>query len=203
MSAVVNAGRTHMGRTHICIGGHDLDNEFRAVRLLDPFGDPWTRAARFMVGETWDIQYRLINSKPPHVEDVRVDDYRRLNSDFNLHDLVMVRARPWVGHPEELFHRTVMHTPSGASYVPSGGQIPHCSTGYWIPSADLVAEDTRGKVRFAWTPRGTRWRMTWVGVQAHPAQIKAGTLVRVSLSRVFKPETAPEGFYVQISGLLL
>jgi hypothetical protein len=58
------------------------------------------------------------------------------------------------------------------------------------------------KARFVSTAKGAVRRLTWVGVQEPPVRIEAGSLVRVSLSRLFKPETAPEGYYVQVSGVL-
>jgi hypothetical protein len=191
-----------MGADHVCIGGHDLDDGFRAVRLLDPFGDNWTSRSRFMVGDTWHIQYRKFGNKPPHVEDVWVDDFRWLESSCDLHALVLERAQPWAGGPEVLFHRTVRHTPSGTTYISSTGLVPPCSTGYWVPNADLTREVIQEKVRFVWAPQGTSWRISWVGVQESPERIEAGSLVRLSLSRLFKRETAPEGYYVQISGVI-
>jgi hypothetical protein len=43
--------------------------------------------------------------------------------------------------------------------------------------------------------------MPWVGVQAPPERIEAGSLVRVSLTRPFNPGGGLEGHYIQISGV--
>lgn len=191
-----------MSRDYVCIGGHDLDNGFRSIRLLDPFGDNWTTASKFMVGEIWNIEYRKMNNKPPHVEDVRVDDFQALGAKCNLRALVLEHALPWTGSPEMVFERLVRRTAAGTAYIPATGIPPSCSTGYWLPGDDLLRELIREKPKFLFRQRDTRWWMTWVGVANPPERITKGSLVRLSLSRLFRSETAPEGYYVQISGVV-
>jgi hypothetical protein len=58
------------------------------------------------------------------------------------------------------------------------------------------------RVRFVWVGESAVKRFAWVGVQAAPERIEVGSLMRMSLSRKFGSETAPEGYYVQISGVL-
>jgi hypothetical protein len=58
------------------------------------------------------------------------------------------------------------------------------------------------RVRFVTAGESAIKRFAWVGVQRPPERIEAGALVRMSLSRLFSSETAPEGYYVQISGVL-
>src|SRR5438270_576671 len=90
-----------------------------------------------------------------------------------------------------------------SGYVPSKGTLPRSSTGFWLPDLDLVRETTEGKrPRFKSERQGVvRW-LTWVGVAEPPERIDAGSLVRVSLSRLFGSETAPDGYYLQISGVI-
>jgi hypothetical protein len=53
-----------------------------------------------------------------------------------------------------------------------------------------------------WAGESAVKRFAWVGVQEPPERIEVGSLMRMSLSRKFSSETAPEGYYVQISGVL-
>lgn len=204
MSTVVIVARTRMHGDHVCIGGHDLDDRFRGVRLLDWYGDHWPSDSPFMVGDLWNIRYRRKESaRPPHVEDVIVHEQHRLEPIADLKRLVLKHARPWSGALDLLFDRTVRRTPSGAMYVPPKGRLPRCSTGYWVPDEELVRRMFGARSRFGLMGEsGDTW-LTWVGVQEPPERIEAGSLVRVSLSRLFRSETAPEGYYVQISGVLL
>lgn len=202
MSKILIVARTRMQHDHVCIGGHDLDHHFRAVRLLDRFGGYWRSASPFVVGEIWDMRYRPKASVPPHIEDVKVEKYRRLHPATDFRDLVQKNARPWIGAPEALFDETVRSTSSGTAYIPATGPLPGCSTGYWVPDTDLSREVSRGRTRFTPADQGAIRGFAWVGVQEPPERIAAQSLVRVSLSRSFVSETAPEGYYVQISGVV-
>lgn len=203
MSRVVIAGRTAMQNLHVCIGGHDLDDDFRPVRLLDAWGRSWWKGVPFTVGEVWNVTYAVRpDCERPHVEDVLVQDYGDGQPLEDLKGLVLEHAVPWIGLPEMLFERTVGPTPSGTAYIPAGGPLPRCSTGYWLPSRDLTRFMYKDKPRFLWTGPGAIKRIAWTGEATPPEHIAAGSLLRVSLSRRFGSETAPEGYYVQISGVL-
>jgi hypothetical protein len=202
MRRILIVARTRMRGNRICIGGHDLDRGFRSVRLLDAEGRHWMDTAPFAVGDLWQVRYRSKHTHAPHVEDVMVDRYRRLDSARNPLALILAHAQPWTGPPETLFDGTVHATTSGSPYIPGDGALPRRSTGYWIPQADLACRSSGERVRFEWTGGPGRWRFAWVGVATPPPRIPAGSLVRVSLSRLFSSETAPEGYYVQISGVL-
>lgn len=202
MSRIVIAGRTQMRGGHVCIGGHDLDDRFRAVRLLNPFGRNWSSDAPFMVGETWDVRYRKMTCSPPHVEDVIVRKHRCLAPAVDLKALVLRNVHPWRGPPDALFDGTVRSTLSGTAYIPARGPLPRCSTGYWVPDAPVERHVFPDRIRFMSTAESSIKRFAWVGVSDPPERIAKGSLVRVSLSRRFGTETAPEGYYVQISGVL-
>jgi hypothetical protein len=203
MNRVVIVGRTWMQHGHLCVGGHDLDRRFRSVRLLDRFGDHWPHDCAFQVGDVWSIRYVEKNSaRKPHVEDVFVMEQRRMESVLNLRALILSRSSPWCGDPSALYHGTVRRTPTGAVYVPERGPLPSCSTGYWQPAHDLLPVAARHGTRFEYADGDRRWRIKWVGTQEPPPSIAAGSLVRVSLSRLFGNEDVPSGYYVQISGVI-
>lgn len=202
MSRVVIVARTRMRNDHVCIGGHDLDRGFRGVRLLDRFGRYWTSDSLFAVGEIWLLRYRTKPEAIPHVEDVAVLEHRRVGPVLDLKALVLERARPWRGPPDALFDGTVRGAPSGTAYVPGKGRLPRGSTGFWLPDSDLAQRRYGERVRFVWSGKGAIRGFSWVGVGEPPERIEAGSLARVSLSHRFVSETAPDGYYVQISGVL-
>lgn len=199
---VVIVGRTRMGGDHVCIGGHDLDHDFRSVRLLDADGWNWSSKAPFNPGEVWSIRYSEKATEPPHVEDVLVRTQRRHTRVADLASLVLSHVQPWEGNPEALFDGTVRSTYSGIALIPASGALPRCSTGYWLPADPLMYYIERDKPRFRYSSRGAINRFTWVGVQDPPDRIEAGSLVRVSLSRLFSRSRVTPGYYVQISGVL-
>lgn len=204
MKRVVIAGRTRMRDDCLCIGGHDLDDRFRSVRLLDKFGDHWPSDSAFRVGDVWAIRYqRKGSARPPHVEDAFVMEHRHVARVDDLKSLVLRHRQPWAGGPEVLFDGTVRNSGRGSAYIPKHGRLPGCSTGYWLPDEDLAPRILEsGRVRVESTGKSAISRITWVGVEDPPGRIEARQLVRVSLSRLFGTDTVPEGYYVQISGVL-
>jgi len=203
MSRIVIVARTRMQHDHLCIGGHDLDDGFRGVRLLDKFGDHWPPDVPFTVGGLWRIRYRpKVSARPPHVEDVFVLGQEQLGAVPNLKALVLSRVHPWEGGPEVLYGGTLRATDHGGAHIPMQGPLPRCSTGYWFPDHDLERHVLNGRARFLWTGDGPITHLTWVGTAAPPECIPAGSLVRVSLSRAFRADGVPEGYYLQLSGVL-
>lgn len=188
---------------HICLGGHDLDDAFRSVRLLTKFGDHWDQEAPFQVGDLCEIRYWPAH-KPrlPHVEDVYVMEYRRLEHAGGLASLVLRHAQPWVGDAASLFGGAVRRTASGAAYIAADGTLPRRSTGYWRPTTPLVRQQGHRGCRLA-SDGEVLWALPWVGCAPPPTDIAAGDLVRISLSRLFQRDGVVPGYYVQISGVLV
>lgn len=192
-----------MRHRQLCIGGHDLDRNFRGVRLLERFGDHWPADCAFQVGDVWAIRYtEKVSARRPHVEDVFVMEHRCLQPVPDPKSLILRHISPWHGAPSALYDGTVRVTPSGSVYVPERGPLPACSTGYWQPDRSLAPASPRDPTRFEYADGETHWRIKWVGTQQPPAKIDAGALVRVSLSRLFARDYVPAGFYVQISGII-
>jgi hypothetical protein len=206
MSRVLIVSRTRMNKGRVCVGGHDLDQDFRSIRLLTPSGMNMPEDKPLAVGAIWDLDYAdLEDPDPPHVEDVNVSGGKRVDSvpRDQLADYLVEHIEPWRGSPEEIFDGTVAATPSGRVYVPEDGPLPTQSTGYWIPDAEVLKRISFDKVRYLYTGTSTTDEFTWAGTEDPPEQIAAGTLVRVSLARWFNPSSAPAGYYAQISGVYL
>lgn len=193
-----------MNKGRVCVGAHDLDAEFRSLRLLTPSGENMPEDKPLDIGTIWDLEYEdRPDVDPPHVEDVLVRGGKRVEEIplDQLRDYLLARVTPWEGSPESLFDRTVQATPTGRILVRDDGPLPKMSTGYWLPDADLVKRLSFEKVRYLYIGPGEADEFTWAGVESAPEVIRAGTLVRVSLARWFNPSTAPAGYYAQISGV--
>jgi hypothetical protein len=193
-----------MNSGRVCVGAHDLDDDFRSLRLLTKSGMNLSETAKVAIGDVLDLDYvDHEDPDPPHIEDVLVQGgkhHDHLESD-DLRAEILEHIAPWEGSPETIFDGRVAGTHSGRVYVPDDGPLPSHSTGYWIPDADLVQHEAFGKVKFLYTGSSSIDELTWAGVEAPPDEIAAGTLVRVSLARWFNPSTAPSGYYAQISGV--
>jgi hypothetical protein len=193
-----------MNAARVCVGGHDLDDDFRSVRLLTKAGMNMPEDTKLAVGDLCDLEYHEPEEVDlPHVEDVLVQGGKRLEhlARQALRDLLLESVTPWRGSPEVTFDGAVAGTPSGRVYVPGEGPLPSCSTGYWTPDADLHRRDSFGKVKFLYSGASVVDEFTWAGADSPPELIPAGALVRVSLARWFSPSSAPSGYYVQISGV--
>jgi hypothetical protein len=204
MSRVLIVSRTRMNKGRVCVGGHDLDRDFRSVRLLTLGGMNMPEDKPLQVGDIWELDYSdHEDPDPPHVEDVVVTSGKRVDA-IALSELashLTERVTPWNGSPEGLFDSTVAATPSGRVYVPEEGPLPTHSTGYWIPDDEVAKRISFGKVRYLYMGTCEMDEFAWAGVAEPPDGIPAGSLVRVSLARWFNPSSAPAGYYVQISGV--
>lgn len=197
MSRVLVVSKTRMHGARVCVGGHDLDEDMRSLRLMQPDGTNMPSDTRFGIGQVWELDYRPSpHVHEPHVEDVLVEPRgaRWIDSLSPLGAFLRRRVTVWKGVP---FEGRLMRTGSGTGYVPSEGPFPSCSTGYWLPENALVFD---GDGRYVFRVDGSRRRIRYVGVADPIDRIEIGTLVRVSLARPWSPPNAPPGLYLQISG---
>lgn len=202
MTQVLVVSRTRMNQGRVCVGAHDLSEDFKSLRLLTNSGMNLQEQDDIAPGEVWELEYSAHpDPDPPHVEDVLVSGGKKvaqLSAD-ELRERILAHETPWRGGPEELFDRTVDGTPNGRLYVPGDGPLPSRSTGYWIPDAELVRRISFNKSKFLYLGESPMDEFVWVGMSEAPVRIEPSTLVRVSLARWFSPGSAPAGYYVQIS----
>lgn len=204
MSRVLVVSRTRMNQGRVCVGGHDLDQDFRSLRLLTKGGMNIKEDAGIDVGEVWELGYEDHSEPdPPHVEDVLVSEGKRAETltSSEVRALILENETPWAGSPDVLFSGTVAATPNGRVYVPGEGPLPSRSTGYWTPDDEIVKHMAFGKVKFLYIGGSELNEFTWAGMADPPPRIAPGTLVRISLARWHDPASAPAGYYVQISGV--
>ncbi len=66
MSRVLIVSRTRMNKGRVCVGGHDLDRDFRSVRLLTPSGMNMPEEKPLVIGEIWELDYTDHDDLDPH-----------------------------------------------------------------------------------------------------------------------------------------
>lgn len=201
---VLIVSKTHMSNA-ACVGGLVLANN-RYVRLLNPGNYNQPTDTNFEVGDIYDLTFNnRANIHAPHVEDVIVLVRTFLRRVDNVSDFLTQRnVINWTGHINNLFDGLLSWTNSGTGFIPLAGQMPNTSVGFWVSDRDLIRVVFENKVRFRY-PNGRNYRnISYVGYQDTLDVIPAGTILRVSLSRVFPPEgseiPSPRGFYLQLSG---
>ncbi len=207
---VLIVSKTYMASA-FCVGGLVLEND-RYVRLLNKGGvnQPLWAEPGFQIGDIWDVDFDdspILH--PPHIEDViisnktfirRIDD---IPGFLNLRQVI-----DWRGHIDNLFDGLLDWTSSGTGYIPAGENLPTKSVGFWIPDRDLFSRVfSESKIKYRY-PADTNYRsITYVGTQETVVKIPAGTIIRVSLSRLFPSEDSklnlPRGYYLQLSGWYL
>ena len=193
--------KTEAGR-EVCVGALTVDGT--NVRLTEDPGSYFLPAdTPFEIGQVWEITYtQRQDIVPPHVEDVLIDSQEFSTTVPNLTHALTRLVRPWQGGVASLFDGKIQGpTTNGSLYIQDN--VPNQSVGFWIPDEDLTGSYTPGMSRFYYGYQS--FRMPYVGV-AHPPpdRIAAGTLIRVSLARWYRPPDAshdfPDRCYLQISG---
>ena len=188
-----------------CVGGMVVSNS-RSVRLLINGGYNQPADTDFEVGDIWDIKFsNRTNLHPPHVEDVIVSSKSFVHRVNDLDDFLEQRNLiDWEGHINNLYGGLLHWTNSGSAYIPSDGELPEQSVGFWKSNRALVKSVFNDKTRYSY-PNGRDYRhITYVGFQDSINSIPAETIIRVSLSRIFPPDgstiNVPKGYYLQLSG---
>lgn len=187
-------------RDGVCIGGLTRDT-LRNVRLLpSESGHSQPVDAPYQIGDVWEMELGdRVAIRPPHVEDMIVRGGRRIAPQTGLDVWLQRFGRPVVGPVSALFDGCLRLTATGTAYV-GAASIPAGSVAFWRPVDDLPLGGLAGdRYQVPW--RDGCISVKYVGVQPPLPVIKAGTLVRVSLSRWFQPGPgAPERCWLQISG---
>ncbi|MDX5338536.1 MAG: hypothetical protein LPK25_05880 [Cyclobacteriaceae bacterium] len=202
---VLIVSKTRMAGGYFCVGGLVLQNN-RFVRLMDSNGYNQPSNTPFQIGQIYDLAFHQRREITlPHREDVIVDSLRFLRVLPDISSVIINSGVPiYRGHIDQIFNGLIKWKETGTGFIPYGGQLPVQSVGFWIPDKDLYATEFDSKVRYGY-PNGSNYRnLSYVGNQVIEKRIPAGTLIRISLSRLYpKPGTVvntPSGFYLQLSG---
>jgi ATP-dependent DNA helicase RecQ len=194
--------RTRMHGGRVCIGG--MSDDGRSFRLMTATCDYHGGTCVYQVGEIWEMDLQPCpNLEAPHLEDVAVVAANRIGVRPNLRDFVLQRSEPWAGGINCIFDGRIRFTSGGSGYIAQSSGLPGISTGFWLPDTELryIAQP-----RGAYSPQGDGRYLSYVGTVPPAATIVAGTLVRVSLAKWWRPQDADPSFelrcYAQLSGWL-
>ena len=196
---VLILSKTHVGSS-ACVGGVVLEtNEF--VRLMNGPNQYQEGNTPLNIGQVWDIDYEARPDREPHIEDVHMKSKKYLHDFKNFQGYILGNLPIWEGKPEILFDGKLNWTGKGSGYLGNPENLPLNSVGFWISDRDLVLEDDRYyiyKRKRVWRNR----KFSYVGFPNRIAAIPAGTLIRVSLAKWWKPDdiNIEHRCYLQISG---
>lgn len=187
----------------VCAGGLVLETK-RYVRLMEPGNRYQPSDTPLEIGQVWNI--RAINRNPvhpPHVEDIIVLGKTLVRQVDNM--AAFIQGLNTIDHNggfDGLFGGLVRRTSAGTGYIPADGDLPRRSVGFWISDRPLTLLGGPEKAKYIYTPQPDARRMSYVGFPVPIDEIPAGTILRVSLSRLYAPpgDVAPSGYYLQLSG---
>lgn len=201
---VLIVAKTHM-MGEFCVGGLARDTN-QNVRLMQPGGLNQPVDTAYEVGQVWDLAFTpALHLRPPHVEDVIVEQSRYLGKVRDIKQTLLERVKIWQGGPENLFDGLIRFTEEGGSgYISAKTDIPQQSVGFWLTDRVLTPFEQRQKIRYH-TP-GYQVKITYVGIAEPVDMIPAGALLRVSLARWWQPYERLDiesRCYLQLSGWYL
>jgi len=199
MRVVVVAGTRMHGGT-VCIGA--LSDRGESLRLMTGNCGYHPTDCRYRVGEAWDVAVRACpDLQAPHLDDVAVLEARYLGMENELPAFILGRVTPWRGSIHVLFDGLIEFTTNGSGYISESTGLPRSSTGFWFPDHGLIF---RAQPRPAYYAGDGFRYLSYVGTAAAVPVIRAGTLVRVSLAKRWRPPDADFSFeyrcYAQLSG---
>ena len=187
----------------VCVGGMEMDTG-RYVRLMERGNHYQPSDTPFEIGQVWNL--RAIDRNPvqaPHVEDIIVLEKTQVDQVQDMATYIRSRNTiDYTGGFDGLFDGLVRCTSAGTGYVPADGPMPKRSVGFWVSDRPLVLSHNYNKSKYVYSPWPEARKLSYVGFYDPIAEIPAGRIIRVSLSKLYSPPdgTAPIGYYLQLSG---
>ncbi|MEQ1748097.1 MAG: hypothetical protein ABL974_01645 [Prosthecobacter sp.] len=202
--ATLIVSRTRMHGNHVCIGGFDLVAR-RSVRLLNAQGYNQANDSPYKIGDLWNVSYQARpRCDAPHLEDVLVSRAINEGSIDDLPAFIRANCPIVVGPLADTFGGMLQFTAAGSGYLSRGVALPDHSVCFWQSAFALSRNDFNDKVRYDCRQNVQTRHIPYVGFQEPLAVIPAGTLLRLSLARWWKPKDAPpedtEKCFLQLSG---
>jgi len=221
---VLITSKTRKGKM-ACVGGMILKNN-RNVRLLNNGNWDQPIDTEFNIGDIWDISFEERTDKvPPHIEDVIITSKKFVRKIENISEFIKNSGvKIYEGSPENLFDGLIRWTFNGSGFI-NKSEIPQCSVAFWIPDKNLntdskyyyyISEKMPIKVEkeYSFITKDNKvikfihaggiftFKLKYVGFEEPIRSIPAGTLLRVSLARWWKPDDkeVEERCYLQLSG---
>jgi len=197
---VLIVAKTHMAGA-FCVGGLARDTN-QNIRLLQTDGLHPPVDTPYEVSQVWEMAFvPSQHIRPPHIEDVIVQRRTCLGKVSDIKSTLLDRVDPWQGGADNLFGGVLQFTEAGSGYVAAKTGIPTQSVGFWLLERTLMSDMSRRRVRYHTVDY--RLRIPYVGTADPVDQLHPGTLLRVSLSRWWRPydqEGSEARCYLQLSG---
>ena len=216
MARVIIVSRTRMAAECVCVGGVDIDNH-RSLRLLDASGHHETAdACPYQIWDIWNIDYYITHKRPnPHTEDANVTRREKAEK-VDVPKMTVNRFASFLessniplfrGSLFTVFDGKLKLTDADKMYI-SKEDVPTYSTCFWVNDKRLLGyTNDRGRWQYRYNDLSNRYGYTisYVGSAEPPADIEAGSLIRLSLAHWWKPEDSndEERCYLQLSGCLI
>ena len=200
---ILITSKTHKGKA-ACVGGLVINNN-RLVRLLNPGNWDQYADTDMDIGDVWDINYNPREDvKPPHIEDVIIQSKRYIREITNISEFILNSGITiYRGSPNQIFEGRLRWTGSGSGYIENRENLPPNSVGFWISDRELILDEDEKHYLYSLNNHFmVDKRFPYVGFEPNINRIPAGTLMRVSLARWWKPEDSEmnERCYLQLSG---
>lgn len=203
---VLITSKTHKGKS-ACVGGFIISNN-QLVRLLNPGNWDQYPDTNFDIGDIWDISFqKRENVVPPHIEDVIIQTKKYSRKIDNIPEFIInCGVTIYQGSPSTIFNGLLGWTGKGNGYIENRKNLPPNSVGFWISDKELKLDDDNKHYLY---PSENLFTITksfpYVGFEDNVDVIPAGTLMRLSLARWWKPEDLEinERCYLQLSGWYL
>lgn len=195
--------KTHKGKS-ACVGGILLKS-YESVRLLNPGNWDQYGDTELNVGDIWDVDFdRRMDLTPPHIEDIIIKGKKFLRKEPNLPEFITKhKIKVYHGSPNEILGDCLKWSHDGSGYLHDKNNVPSNSVGFWVSDKDLTYD---GKY-YVYPKTGLfipSRRLPYVGYQKAIETINAGTIIRYSLARWWKPKDASpdtiEKCFLQLSG---
>ena len=200
---VLIVSQTNMAGAY-CIGGLLRDTN-ENVRLMEKGGVNPYLTTPYNIGQIWELEFTKRNKMtPPHVEDIIVHQGTYLGRAKDFKGTLLDRVKVWRGNPNNLFDGMIRFNRGGSGYVSHQAGLPKQSVGFWLTSKPLYKFMGRyDRRRYRSGDYSTK--ITYVGTAKPIDVIPTNTLLRVSLSRWWKPDSSDteERCYLQLSGWYL
>lgn len=200
---ILITSKTHKGKA-ACVGGLVITNN-KLVRLLNPGNWDQYADTELDIGDVWNINFHdREDVEPPHIEDVIIQSKSYVRKIENISDfLINSGITIYRGTPNQIFNGRLGWTGNGSGYIWNRDNLPTNSVGFWISNKDLVLDEDDKHYNYESDNRFERnKRFPYVGFESKIDRIPAGTLMRMSLARWWKPEDSEidERCYLQLSG---
>jgi len=159
----------------------------------------------FDIGDIWNINFHdREDVEPPHIEDVIIQSKNYVRETENISEyIVNCGIKIYRGSPNLIFNGRLGWTGNGSGYIGNRENLPSNSVGFWISNKDLVLDDDDKHYTYESDNQfGASKKFPYVGFEPKIDRIPAGTLMRMSLARWWKPEDSEinERCYLQLSG---